>query len=48
MNYAAFNTTQYGLVLIISAMLLLLLVIILGKEKNSADCHVIKPLIYDK
>ncbi len=40
MNCYAFETTQYGLVQIISAILLVLLVIILGKEKNSADCHV--------
>lgn len=40
MNCAAFYTTQYGLVQIISAILLVLLVIILGKEKSGAGCHV--------
>lgn len=46
MNCAVANTTQYGLVMMISTILLVLLVIILGKEKSSANCHVIKPLIY--
>lgn len=39
MNTVALCTTQYGIQLIISA-ILLVLVIIMGKEKNSADCHV--------
>ncbi len=40
MNTIALYTTQYGIQLIISAILLVLVVIIMGKEKNSADCHV--------
>jgi hypothetical protein len=40
MNYVALCTTQYGIELIISTILLVLVVIIMGKEKNSADCHV--------
>lgn len=39
MNTIALYTTQYGIQLIISAILLVLVVIIMGKEKNSADCH---------
>lgn len=42
MNCVAFSTTQYGLALIISTILLSIVVIILGKGKNSADCHVEK------
>ncbi len=40
MNTVALCTTQYGIELIISAILLVLVVIIMGKEKYSADCHV--------
>ena len=48
MNCVAFSTTQYGLELIISTILLSIVVIILVKGKNSADCHVRKPLQYMK